>query len=195
MVGQVSPEEERAQRYWTGARAIVLEKSDSCRFLLKRCSITFLFLFHDIPFRPQSGGGSKRTWSKARKRQDDEWYPDQGGKHPECELRESIEQWDQVGIIHVKAGQQDDIRPNHPDDMNNHPVFSQRAQHPRFLTKSSDPITTDREPIPDQSYEEEIGRSLPMLDREQGGREKDQGIGPQIAYSEAWMTSLTLWRT
>src|SRR5258708_34565880 len=67
--------------------------------------------------------------------------------------------------------------------MGNHPVLPQRAHHPRFLTKSSGSIATERQPIPDQRNEEEVAGSLPVLEREHGSGEKYQGEGLQIAYS------------
>src|SRR6266700_5554662 len=68
-----------------------------------------------------------RTWErrhylrdKAGDGEHEERYPNHGGKHSERELWQLVQQWDQMRIIHVKAREQDDIRPNCPDNMGNH---------------------------------------------------------------------------
>src|SRR6266487_4898085 len=100
-----------------------------------------------------------------------------------------------MSVINIKAGKQDDIRPNRPDNMDNHPVLPKYAHHPRFLTKSSGPIATERQPIPDQSNEEEVGVCRPALSRQESGRQEHQGVGPQIAYSPTGMAPPAFGRT
>src|SRR6266852_8830149 len=72
--------------------------------------------------------------------------------------------------------------------MGNDPLLPNKAPHPGFLTKASGCITTEREAIANHRQEEEIGIRFPALDGEDGGREKDHSIGPQIALPPTGMT-------
>src|SRR2546423_17250 len=82
-----------------------------------------------------------------------------------------------------KGSQQDDIRPNHPDNVGNHPVLRKRAHHPARSPKSSCCVATKSEPISDHSNKEEVGGCLPALERQDGSRQKHQGVGPKITFS------------
>src|SRR3989442_1398813 len=142
-----------------------------------------LFLFH-----PRTWERRHRPRDKAGDGQHDERDPNHGGKHPERDLWQLVQQWDQMRIIHVKARQQDDIRPNRPDNMGNHPPLPKQAHEEAFATKSSCRVATESESIAHQRNEEEVGICRPTLSRQDGGRQEHQGVGPQIACSETRMT-------
>src|SRR5712692_4688532 len=98
-----------------------------------------------------------------------------------------------MSVINIKASKQDDIRPNHPDNMGDHPVRPKRERHPCFPTKSSCSVSTKSQPIPHQSNEEQVGIRRPAFERQNGGCEKHKGVGPQIAFSPTEMASWAFW--
>ena len=88
-----------------------------------------------------------------------------------------------MGVIHVKGRPQDDVGPNHADDVGTDPLFIQHAQQPGFLAKASCSIASKSEAIADRCENDEVGVSWSVLDRQDDGREKDHGVSPQIAHS------------
>src|SRR5437588_9010675 len=105
-----------------------------------------------------------------------ERYPNRRGKHPERKLWQLVQQWYQMSIINVKASKQDNIRPNHPHNMRNHPVLPRQTHYPVFSTESSCCIATQSESIPDQGNKEEVGIYRPAFERQNGGRKKHQSV-------------------
>src|SRR5581483_12409955 len=113
---------------------------------------------------------------------------DEAGKHPERKQRKLAQQRDQVGVIDVKGRPQNDVGPNHPNNMGHDPLLPNDALNPWHLAKASCPISQESKAIPDERQEEEISIDFPSLSRQDGRGEKDDGIGPEIAGPPPIMT-------
>src|SRR5258708_36997164 len=82
---------------------------------------------------------------------------DHGGQHPECEYRKLLQAWEQVGVVHEKGRPQDDIGPDHANDVDNDPLLPHHAPHHWFLPEASCGIASKSETIADRCQNEEVG--------------------------------------
>ena len=130
---------------------------------------------------------------KTREGHHQERERDERGQHPERECRKLLQAWDQVGVIHVKGRPQDDVGPDHSDDVGNDPLLPHHAPDDWFLPKASCGIPAQSQSIAERSQNEEVGVGWQALDRQDGRCEKHHGVGPEIAISPIGGGALGVW--